>query len=323
MNITNDKVAETKFLQDKSSPQYVSENGFFPYINDSNAASPVLRLKIQYFASDWLFIQSYLINVDGTQYTITPDSVEQDNGIINGESMIWEWYDYVPSADDVAMLKAIANSKSTIIRFIGQQYHADQTITAAQKQAITNVLIEYDALQNGIDASPAGIATAAIQKSVDGFNSAASQGAQGQFNYIVAHDYPNLLDTKLATQCAEGVSPATNKSWDLLNASESYTNSSDETASPYKGLLTWTYTFTPAAIKAETSLTLSGDGKNFSPDVQRFGNSSANFRGNFYSVKMTEQEKTYPGNKVWGKPVTNTEYYIINNGQAYMSASFC
>ena len=109
MNITNDKVAETKFLQDKSSPQYVSENGFFPYINDSNAASPVLRLKIQYFASDWLFIQSYLINVDGTQYTITPDSVEQDNGIINGESMIWEWYDYVPSADGVAMLKAIAN----------------------------------------------------------------------------------------------------------------------------------------------------------------------------------------------------------------------
>jgi len=100
----------------------VSQNAFFAYINASSpSTSPILRLKIQYFASEWLFIRSYVINVDGQIYNLSPSysDMQRDNGIIGGDSMIWEWYDFIPTADDQEMLKAIAKSKSTIIRSVG------------------------------------------------------------------------------------------------------------------------------------------------------------------------------------------------------------
>jgi hypothetical protein len=152
MRVKNDSVALTKFYQDVSSPIYVTQNGFFAYINASTPSSPRLRLEIQYFASDWLFVESYTINVDGVIYTLSPSygEVETDNGIIGGESMIWEWYDFVPTSDDIAMLEAIAKSKKTVIRSNGKQYYDDRTITFSEKSALTNVLIMYDALSNDI-----------------------------------------------------------------------------------------------------------------------------------------------------------------------------
>ena len=151
-----DKVQNQTWLYDRTSPHYVSQNAFFAYINATPpTTSPVLRLKIQYFASDWLFIRSYVINVDGQVYNLSPSygDVQRDNGIVGGDSMIWEWYDFVPSGDDVDMLKAIAKSKSTIIRSVGDKYHADRTVTSSEKNALRHILVEYDALQNGIDAS--------------------------------------------------------------------------------------------------------------------------------------------------------------------------
>jgi hypothetical protein len=44
------------------------------------------------------------------------------------------------------MIEAIIGSRSTTIRFIGDQYHADRTISSAQKRAFRNVLNAYEAL---------------------------------------------------------------------------------------------------------------------------------------------------------------------------------
>ncbi len=150
MNVTVDNVTNAKTLQDKSSSIYVNSNAFMAYIDDSSANNVSLHLRISYTGTQWLFIQSYLINADGQQFTITPTQVQRDNGIRYGQAMVWEWYDYIPSADDISMLDAIATSKSAIIRSYGQQYKSDRTITQQEKAALENVLIEYDALSNSV-----------------------------------------------------------------------------------------------------------------------------------------------------------------------------
>jgi hypothetical protein len=46
------------------------------------------------------------------------------------------------------MLKQIANSKETIVRFQGDNYHYDLTVKSSDKTAINQVLTAYEALKN-------------------------------------------------------------------------------------------------------------------------------------------------------------------------------
>jgi hypothetical protein len=143
MSIKNDQVKNIKWYQDKSSPKYVNRNGFYLYVGASPNFSTTLRLKIQYYGDDWLFIEKYIFNVDGDVYEINPDygDVETDN-----DSKVWEWLDISPNSSQVSMLKAISKSKKTIMRLEGSKYYKDVVITSAQKSAIKRVLVVYAGL---------------------------------------------------------------------------------------------------------------------------------------------------------------------------------
>jgi len=316
MSIKTDKVAGRKFIQDKSSPIFVTENGFYPYINASIAGSPRLRLRIQYFASDWLFIESYLLNVDGTQFTVTPDKVERDSGIIGGDAMIWEWYDYELSGDDLDMLRAIANSKSAIIRSNGSQYYKDQVISPQQKQAIKNVLIEFDALSNNIDSSPNGLALAKIQTLIDGFNTAGKISPQVQFDYMIAHNYPGMLDSKLSLSCAMGQSPATPKSTDMLNEKAVFTNP------PGSGAFIFRYKLESNAVKDGSKIGVVAG--SWSLDARAFGQkySGVAIPGNMYTIKVKLSTYDATSHKL-RKSSSLNEYFAFLNGVAYLWWSFC
>ena len=45
---------------------------------------------------------------------------------------------------DIEMLQAIADSEETIVRFQGDNYHYDLTISASDKKAIQSVLTAYE-----------------------------------------------------------------------------------------------------------------------------------------------------------------------------------
>jgi hypothetical protein len=100
-------------------------------------------LKIQYFGSDWLFIESYFFNIDGETYEISPDygDIEKDN-----DSDVWEWYNEPATAGNIEMIQKIIKSKKTVVRLEGTQYYKDVTITQAQKTALKNVLTVYQGL---------------------------------------------------------------------------------------------------------------------------------------------------------------------------------
>ncbi len=145
MRIKFDDMNNMTWYYDKSSPQYVNYNGFYAYIGQSKGSKPWLRLAIQYASDDWLFIEKYIIKVDGQTYTISEDSygeIKTDNG----SGGIWEWIDRKVGSSEYEIIKAVANGKDLKIRFEGKDYYKDKTITVKQKTALRNVLDAYEAL---------------------------------------------------------------------------------------------------------------------------------------------------------------------------------
>jgi hypothetical protein len=131
----------------RSSPEYLnSRSDVHMYIGRTDAGHVNPRFRIQYKADDWLFIRSYLIKADDRTFTVEAGSfdVERDNGY----GGIWEWYDIPATAREFEILRAIANSKISVIRHQGQQYYRDRTVTDREKQAIREMLIVHDNLKS-------------------------------------------------------------------------------------------------------------------------------------------------------------------------------
>lgn len=143
----NEKADEFKgitWIEPKSRPKYTNMNGICTYFCiDKNGKPSNLRFLIQYYANDWLFIDSYTFLIDGNSYNFSNPDVERDN-----DSMIWEWSDTgVAQNGQVAqILYAIKNAKEVKIRFNGRQYHKDKTLTQKDIKAITQPIEYFEAL---------------------------------------------------------------------------------------------------------------------------------------------------------------------------------
>lgn len=145
MRKSYDDMKGITWYYDKTSPQYVnSRTNIYSYIGKKENSKPFLRFVIQYVADDWLFIEKYIIKVDGKTYTVTEEKygeIETDNG-----GGIWEWLDRSADSDEFEIMKAVANGKEVKIRFSGKKYHKDRTVTTKEKVAMKNVINAYEAL---------------------------------------------------------------------------------------------------------------------------------------------------------------------------------
>ena len=130
-----DEITGVTYYYDRTTPKYNQSNNISLYIA-SQGNSDQVRLRIRFTAEDWLFIESYIIKADDQKFTITPLSIERDNS----GGQVWEWSDEQAIREDLEMAKVIANSKKAVIRYNGQQYYKDRTITAAEKSALKHIL---------------------------------------------------------------------------------------------------------------------------------------------------------------------------------------
>jgi hypothetical protein len=135
-----DEFEGNTFYRDPRTPYYTNVNFIYPYIGQKDN-DYWLRLKFQYAADDWLFINNGILLVDGEKYTIS-GNWERDNN-----SGIWEWLDIPVRDTERLILERIANSKSAKIRYVGTQYHNDRTITNKEKSIIKKTLEIYDNLK--------------------------------------------------------------------------------------------------------------------------------------------------------------------------------
>lgn len=141
-----DKVEGITWYKPSTYPYYANSRSYvLPYIGQRDS-STWLRLKFHYTGDNWLFFEKITISIDGENYykTYSYYDVERDNGSGN----VWEWVDISPTNADIEMLKKIANSKETIVRFQGDNYHYDLTVRSSDKTAINQVLTAYEALKN-------------------------------------------------------------------------------------------------------------------------------------------------------------------------------
>lgn len=140
----SDEFSDVKWMKDPSSTNYTNESGFFLYFGLEDDGLTPLRLRIQYLGDDWLFINGFVLLIDGEKYPLIAEDMDRDNG--SGE--IWEWSDealdnYSQSYDMKELMVKIINSDETKIKFVGDQYYDTRSITTKEKKALKNVLLGY------------------------------------------------------------------------------------------------------------------------------------------------------------------------------------
>ena len=143
--VTSDDFSENEFYYHKKTPKYVNRNWVYTYIVKNNK-SLGLRFRAQYYADDWLFIESIKFNIDGeiVEFPVGYGTFKRDND----GGKIWEWADLsVQESSTIAILDRIANSKTTKIRYVGSQYHDDRVLTGNEKTALKRTLELYHSSQ--------------------------------------------------------------------------------------------------------------------------------------------------------------------------------
>lgn len=146
-NLTKDvdEVTGITFYQHKTSVKYLNQNDFYAYIAVADDSDPWLRLKIQYAADDWLFVQSVVVKADDETFTISEKEYGEFKTDHSG-GRIWEWLDRKVNGSELEMLKAISKAKKVIVRFNGRDYYKDKVLSARQLTAVKDVLTAFEAL---------------------------------------------------------------------------------------------------------------------------------------------------------------------------------
>lgn len=148
-DVEYDKIEENTWYYHKNQPNYIDTRSYIiPYIG-KNGNNTWIVTRYNYTADSWIFWENLTILVDGEKYY---KNVGRRNIIRDNDTEVWEYYDealgYNLGMDnkDIAMLKAISQSAETIIRFEGDEYSYDLTVTQTDKNIIADVLALYEAL---------------------------------------------------------------------------------------------------------------------------------------------------------------------------------
>lgn len=107
----------------------------------------VCFLKLNYTDAEtdagWIFFDNVVFSVDGENMTKT---FSRSDIVRDNDTDVWETADFVPDTSEIKLLKSIANSNETIIRFQGSKWYYDHVVTNEEKEAISDVLVAYEYL---------------------------------------------------------------------------------------------------------------------------------------------------------------------------------
>ena len=134
-----DQFQNATFYYHNNIPKYINDRCYIlPYIVVYNGQSRI-RIVFVYTGDEWVFFKKIYVSVDGKNYTNTFDyfDITRDNNY--GD--VWEYIDVVASDEQIEMLKAMATSNETVIRYEGDSARHDITLSDKDKQTISEILI--------------------------------------------------------------------------------------------------------------------------------------------------------------------------------------
>lgn len=144
--VSYDEVTDATFYTPSVTPKYINSRCFIlPYIVDTNYSYDLFRLKITYTGNDWVFFKKIIFSVDDKITVKYFDYYSITRKVCWGN--VVEYIDIV--ADDyIELLKSIATSKKTIVRFVGDDYRHDFTISSSDKKAIQETIQAYEFMKS-------------------------------------------------------------------------------------------------------------------------------------------------------------------------------
>ena len=142
MTKKNDEIRRVTYYIPSIMPVYMNSRcAVLPYLAEKGN-NFYMKLRYNYAGNDWVFFKKVIIDIDGSQQyrSFSYFSINRDNA----GWMVGELIDVDVDAKDIDMLRKIATSNKTVVRFEGDNYYHDYELTANDKSAIKDVLIIYD-----------------------------------------------------------------------------------------------------------------------------------------------------------------------------------
>mgnify|MGYP004440132351 FL=1 len=149
-NVSEDKVEGITWYMPKNTPQYINERCYVTAMVGVEGDKVWMCNRFNYTGDNWVFYNKIILSADGEKY-------EKDIGSFattrdNSYGDVWEYYDEPlrinadMDLDEIQFMAKIAYAEEAIIRFKGDDYSYDYTVTSADKQAIRDAIELYRAL---------------------------------------------------------------------------------------------------------------------------------------------------------------------------------
>lgn len=148
-DVEYDKMENITWYYPKNMPEYIDERCYLiPYIGIQND-NIWICVRYNYTEDDWVFWKNLSILVDGEKSTKVVGSF---NTVRDNEGgVVWEYYDDAFNINEpmdsnaIQKLEKIGNSQETIVRFEGDEYYYDLTVSNEDKSMIKDVVAFYSA----------------------------------------------------------------------------------------------------------------------------------------------------------------------------------
>lgn len=140
MEKTKDEINAITWITHRNAPMRGKYVSLYFGTRSGSAENSPLRMRAQYFGSNWLFVKSITVAADEHVYELEPMDFKRDHAA--GD--VWEWVD-MPVRNHL-MLERMMSAKKLVIRFIGDQYVHDFTVPDRHKAQIREVNAAWKAM---------------------------------------------------------------------------------------------------------------------------------------------------------------------------------
>lgn len=139
-------VNHRKWITPNTAAKYANANSIYFYFSTTGDKVGNLRLKVQYYADDWLFIRKYIFNIDGFPIEFVPKEVKRDNDY----GKIWEWSDDAMTPFESSLINSIRYCKAIKVKFVGDDYEKVRALSNKEIQSMKRAIELYYAMGGSI-----------------------------------------------------------------------------------------------------------------------------------------------------------------------------
>lgn len=133
MQKNTDEITGITWVSHRNAPVLARHVSIYFGSKKGSAANYPLRLKLEYYGDDWLFVRSVTVRADDKVYELGNLDFKRDHS----SGFVWEWID-MPVRDH-GMLNHWMTAKRVVVRFNGDLYHNDFTLPQGQQTQLREV----------------------------------------------------------------------------------------------------------------------------------------------------------------------------------------